>query len=51
MIVIILLSVSGALLGVGGLFALMSKDNMRLGQSGTPHAVGGAKQGRVPGLD
>jgi hypothetical protein len=39
------------LLAIGGVGALMAKDNKRRGQSGSPHAESTAKQGRAPGLD
>ena len=39
------------LLVLVGVFALMAKEQNRRGQSGSPHAVGSAKQGRGPGLD
>jgi hypothetical protein len=39
------------LLAIGGVFALMAKDNKRRGQSGSPGKSSQAKQGRATGLD
>ena len=51
MLAIIFLAIMFALLGVGGVFALMAKSSGRRGQSGSMTAPAGAKQGRAPGLD
>jgi hypothetical protein len=40
-----------ALLAIIGVFALMAKDNIRRGQSGSRGTASSAKQGRAPGLD
>jgi hypothetical protein len=51
MTVIIFLVIVVALLSVGGVFALMAKDNKRRGQSGLLGSASDAKHGRASGLD
>jgi hypothetical protein len=51
MLTIIFLAVGFALLSLGAVFAFMAKDQARKGQSGSPQAASGARQGRAPGLD
>jgi flagellar basal body-associated protein FliL len=51
MLTIICIVIALALLGIGGVFALMAKDSNRRGQSGTAQAESTVKQGRASGLD
>ncbi len=51
MLTIIFVAVMVALLVVGGVFAMMAKNNKRRGQSGTPSGERGGSRGRAPGVD
>jgi flagellar basal body-associated protein FliL len=51
MLTIICIVIALALLGVGGVFAMMAKDSNRRGQSGSARAASTVKQGRASGLD
>jgi hypothetical protein len=50
-VIIIFLAMALPLLALGGVFALLAKDNMRRGQSGSPGTASVAKQGRVADPD
>lgn len=49
--IIIFLAIALPLLALGGVFALLAKDNVRRGQSGSPGTASVAKQGRVTDPD
>ena len=49
--IIIFLAMVLPLLAIGGIFAMLSKDNVRRGQSGSPGTASIAKQGRVADPD
>ena len=51
MLVIGFITIAFVLLAIGGVFALMAKDDKRKGQSGSPGTSSQAKQGRPAGLD
>lgn len=50
-VIIIFLAIALPLLALGGVFALLAKDNVRRGQSGSPGTASVAKQGRVTDPD
>jgi hypothetical protein len=49
--IVIFLAMALPLLAVGGVFALLAKDNERKGQSGSPGTASIAKQGRAADPD
>ncbi len=51
MLIILCIAIAMVLLAIGGVFALLAKDNQRRGQSGGPHTASAAKQGRASELD
>jgi hypothetical protein len=49
--IFIFLAIAVPILVIGGVFALLAKDNTRRGQSGSPGTASIAKQGRVADED